>query len=384
MMAPRDSEFSDMNQNDITETASAPEGRAAAPERRKPRRKKVILPVFLLAIIGAAGWFGYEWWTVGRFTVSTDDAYVAADFSIIAPKISGYVSEVVVTENEAVKAGEPLIRLEADDYKVALRVAEATVAARRSAIGQISSQIAQGKAAIARTEAGVAAAVAMFGQAELDLARYQELSRSDFASRQKLEAAEAMRANNFAELAARRADVAEANAALEVAIASRAVAEAELASAIAQKDQAARNLADTVITAPFDGVIGNLAAVEGEYVQPGARLLALVPMERVYIDANFKETQLRELTSGAPVHVEVDAWPDRSFTGHIEAFAPATGSVFSLLPPENATGNFTKVVQRVPVRISVPEEVAKAGWLRPGLSVVISADSRDAERAAKE
>jgi membrane fusion protein (multidrug efflux system) len=172
-------------------------------------------------------------------------------------------------------------------------------------------------------------------------------------------------------------------AATQVSVAEARLREAQAAvpGLEAARDQARRDLDATVIRAPFDGVVGNLSVARGDYVTPGKRLLAVVPLDRIYVDANFKETQLARLTVGAPVKLEVDAYPGREIVGRVESFSPASGSIFSLLPPENATGNFTKVVQRVPVRVSVPAEAAREGWLRPGMSVVATVDTRGDAKA---
>lgn len=362
---------------------SAGEADRAAPppsegRRRPPVVKRLILLLLLIGALTAAGSFGWHWWTVGRFEVSTDDAYVAADFAIVAPKISGYVAEILAVEDRPVRAGDPLIRLDDGDYRVALRATEAAITAQKAAISRLSGEIDQAMAGIDAARAGIGAARAAIVQATSDFRRYQDLATSDYASKQKLESARAALDTARATLDAREAALAEAEAALVVAGASHAEAEAEQAVKQATRDRAVRDLEATVIRAPFDGVVGNLAVAAGDFVQPGKRLLAVVPLDRIYIDANFKETQLTHLTTGAPVDIHVDAYPDRNVIGHIIGFAPATGSVFSLLPAENATGNFTKIVQRLPVRISVPETVAAEGWLRPGMSVVVTTDMRDA------
>ncbi len=353
----------------------APE--AARPAQPPKRKRRKIVPLLILAgLLAAAGNYGWEWWTTGRFLISTDDAYVGVDMAVMAPKVSGYVAAVPVAETQQVKAGDPVVVIDDGDYRVRLQAAEATLAAKRAALSRIGAQIAQARAAILGAEANESAARASLAQAEADFDRYQRLAKSDFASGQKLEAARAAAETARAAVAARAAEIEEAKAALSVVEASRGEAEAAIAGAEADRAQAQRDLDAATIRAPVDGVIGNLSVTAGDFVAPGARLLAVAPLSAVFIDANFKETQLEALTPGAPVHVEVDAYPGRGFTAHVVGFAPATGAMFSLLPPENATGNFTKVVQRVPVRIEIPAELRDAGWLRPGLSVVVTADRR--------
>lgn len=354
----------------------------SAPETAKGGRRRVLLAAVALAVLGAAGWFGHEYWTVGRFMVDTDDAYVQADFAVLAPKITGYVAEVPAYENVAVKAGDPLVVLDGGDYRDALRLAEAQLAAQNAAVARIASQAQAADASVAEARARVEAAAATGKQADADLARYQNLAKNDVASAQRLEAAEAAQASAAAV-------VREAEAGVATAVANRAVIDAQSAEAAAtiagleaQRDRAQRDLDATVIRAPFDGTVGNLSVAVGDLVSPGKRLLAVVPLSAVYVEANFKETQIAELARGTRVDMHFDAFPDRDVVGTVEGIAPASGAQFSLLPPENATGNFTKVVQRVPVRIAVPADVAAEGWLRPGLSVQVSADVRTTQPGA--
>jgi len=339
-------------------------------------RRRLFLGAAALAILGAAGWFGYDYWTVGRFLVDTDDAYVQADFAVLAPKVSGYVASVPAVDNAAVKAGDPLVVLEDGDYRDALRLTEAQLAAQRAAVVRIASQARAADASVAQAEARVDSAAAAQKQADADLTRYQDLARNDVASAQRLETAQAAQTSAAAAVREAEAGVATAVANRAVIDAQSAEAEATIAGLEAQRDKARRDLDATVIRAPFDGSVGNLSVAVGDLVSAGKRLLAVVPMSAVYVEANFKETQIAELGRGTEVELHFDAYPDRAIAGTVEGIAPASGAQFSLLPPENATGNFTKVVQRVPVRIAVPADIAAEGWLRPGLSVAVSADIR--------
>ena len=356
----------------------APGDSAPAETKAKGGRRRVVLGVVAAAVLGAAGWFGYHYWTVGRFMVDTDDAYVQADFAVLAPKITGYVAAVPAAENEAVKAGDPLVVLEDGDYRDALRLAEAQLAAQKAAVERIASQARAGDAGVAQAEARVEAAQATLKQADADLARYQDLARNDVASAQRLETAQAAQASAAAAVREAEAGVATAVANRAVIDAQRAEAEATIAGLEAQRDKARRDLDATVLRAPVDGTVGNHSVAVGDLVSAGKRLLAVVPLSAVYVEANFKETQIAELGRGTKVHLHFDAFPDRDLVGTVAGIAPASGAQFSLLPPENATGNFTKVVQRVPVRIAVPAAAAAEGWLRPGLSVQVSADVRTA------
>lgn len=352
---------------------------ADTPETGKAKggaKRKLVLGLLAVAALIGGGWYGYEYWANGRFLVETDDAYVQADFAILAPKVTGYVASVPAVANATVRAGDPLVILRDDDYRNALTLAQSQLDAQVASISRIQLQAQAGQAAIAQAEAKVAAANAVQVQAESDLRRYTTLAQTDVATAQRLEAARAAAATADAEVRQAEAGVLTAKADLQVIEAQATEARAVVAGLTASRDKAQHDLEDTVLRAPADGVIGNLSVAEGDYVTPGSRLLAVVPLNRVYVEANFKETQIENLVPGTEVEIEIDAFPDRSFAGTVQGVSPASGSVFSLLPPENATGNFTKVVQRLPVRIAVPQEVAAQGWLRPGLSVIAIADPR--------
>ncbi len=352
-----------------------PEAAPAGPGRRARIRKR-ILPVGLALVLIGAGAGGWYWWTVGRFIESTDDAYVHSDTAVISPEIEGYVRAVRVVDNQAVQAGAVLVTVDDRDFKARVAAAEADVAAKAAAVQSMSGQIALQQSLIDQAAAAVPRAEADLTLARQNHERYQRLARDDFASEQRFQTA-------TADLKKAEATFAEAQAALASARNRRTVLEAELTKAEAEGRQAEAslelaqtNLERTVIRAPEAGVIGNKGVRVGELVRPGDQLMALVPLPQVYVVANFKETQLDRMRPGQPVELEIDALPDSHFEGRVESFAPATGSEFSLLPPENATGNFTKIVQRVPVRIAVPADSPLAGLLRPGLSVVASVDTR--------
>lgn len=366
-----------------TEAAAQPpvDSASAAPKRRG---KTLVLIMAALLAVSLAGWKGQEWWTAGRFMVETDDAYVHADFAVMAPKVSGYVAEVLVAQNAPVKAGDPLVRIEPGDYRNALEAADSRIAAQKAGIARAERQIDAVRAAVVQAKARKGATEAELVRSKADMVRYEALGSSDFVSRQRLESARATEANAEAAVTEATANIAASEANLTVAQAAKTEAEAALAELQAAREKATRDLGATTIRAPFDGVIGNRNVAVGDYVVPGQRLLAVVPLDGVYVDANFKETQINDLKPGTPVDIHVDAYPDRKVTGHITGFSPASGSVFSLLPAENATGNFTKVVQRVPVRVAIPAEITAQGWLRPGLSVVVTADTRGDATAAQE
>lgn len=352
------------------------------PARTGGGRKRRVLGAVAAVLLLVAGYYGYQWWSVGRFEVTTDDAYVQADFAILAPKVTGYVASVPARENATVAAGDPLVVLEDGDYRNALAQAEAQLAVQNASVIRIDRQSAAAEAGVRQANARVDAAKATASQAAADLDRYRRLASDDIASAQRLEAAEATDAAARAAVVEAEAGVATAEADTAAIVAQRTEATALLPGLEAARDRARRDLDATVLRAPSAGVVGNLSVTAGDFVVPGRRLLAVVPLDKVYVEANFKETQIGGLTPGTPVTITVDAFPDRSVTGTVEGVSPASGSVFSLLPPENATGNFTKVVQRLPVRIAIPADIAAEGWLRPGLSVLVSADTRDGSAPA--
>ncbi len=353
---------------------------AAAPEsKQKParasRRKTVFGAIAAVAAV-AAGWFGYNWWTVGRFTVSTDDAYVQAYNTTLAAKVSGYLASVPVTDNTAVRTGDVIATIDDGDYKLAVDSARDKVATQEATIARIGHQIAAQQAAVEQAKTQLLSAQAAATRTELELDRQNLLVARDASSRQLLEQAQANRDQAIAAVQGARAAIDSAAATVDVLKGQQQEAAGTLAELKTALAKAERDLSFTVIRAPIDGVIGNRAVQTGDFVQTGQRLASLVPLDEVYVNANFKETQLAHLRPGQPVTVAVDALPEHSFQGTVESFSPASGSVFSLLPPDNATGNFTKIVQRLPVRIHVPAAVARQGILRPGLSVVVSVNTK--------
>jgi len=338
----------------------------------------------LALVLGAGGYYGHYWWSAGRYLVSTDDAYVGAKNATLSPKVSGYIADIVVADNARVAAGDIIARIDDGDYRLAVQTAKDQIAVQQAGIDRLGQQVLAQEAAVDQARAQVASAKAGATRADLELKRQQDLSSRQVSSRQSLEQAQAAfeQAN---------ASVQAANAALESASANVGVLKAQqeearrtlrqLETALAKAE---RDLSFTVIRAPFDGVIGNRAMQVGDYVQPTQRLASLVPLDAIYIDANFKETQLSRLQPGQPVRVSVDAYPEHDLEGKVASVAPASGSVFSLLPPDNATGNFTKVVQRLPVRILLPAAVAEQSLLRPGMSVVVNVNTKPGAPVAEQ
>ncbi|MEA2760314.1 MAG: rane fusion protein multidrug efflux system [Methylobacteriaceae bacterium] len=354
----------------------APKSGDVLPSKKSGGRKRLILLAILILIGGGAAYKGYDWYTRTRFLVSTDDAYVRADMAVIAAKVSGYISSVSISDNQPVRTGDLLVSIDNGDYRLAVDAARRKVETQNSTIERIAAQVRAQAPVIEQARAQLTSAEADAVRAAAEFERANNLLRTFNATPQRVEQARADRDRSAAAVLSARAAVSGANATLAVLQAQKAEAESARAELQTALDRAERDLSFTEVKAPFDGVIGNKAVQPGQYVQTGTRLLALVPLDSAYVEANFKETQLGALKPGQRVSISVDAYSDKPIEGTVESFAPASGSQFSLLPPENATGNFTKIVQRVPVRIKVPPDVARAGHLRPGLSVVVEVHTR--------
>ncbi|HEY4203155.1 MAG TPA: HlyD family secretion protein [Devosiaceae bacterium] len=356
--------------------SSPPAGKPEKPKGKGGSRRKVILSIVALAAVAGAGWFGYNFYTFGRFMVSTDDAYVGGDIATIAPKIAGYVAEVNVVANQEVKAGDPLVTLDNADYTIVRDQAQAQIDTQNMSLKRFDAQIDGARAAVAQAEAQKVALQAAQKNAALARDRANQLSARNVSSQAETDQATAALDQANANLVAVDAQIAAANANVTVLQGQRNEAESGIRSLELARDKAERDLGFTVLRAPYDGIVGNLAVQKGDFVSPGARLAALVPVKDLYVEANFKETQLAQLVPGEQVQIHVDALDDTPIIGTVQSLSPASGSVFSLLPAENATGNFTKVVQRVPVRIALPADALASGKLRAGLSVVVDADTR--------
>lgn len=344
--------------------------------------RRIVLSLVVTAALGFGGHAGWQWWTEGRFLETTDDAYVRADITILAAKVAGYLDAVTVTDNQTVAAGDVIARIDDGDLRLALQLSRDKVDTQRSTVARIGRQMEAADAAVARAAADLDSARAERDRSAADYDRQQRLAQADYASRARLDEARAGRDRALAAVRSAEAALAEARANVDVLAAQRMEAERLIGELDTQVRRAERDLSFTVIRAPFAGVIGNKAVEAGTYVQPGQRLAALVPLDSVHIDANFKETQIANMRPGQTVRITVDAFPDRPITGRVVSVAPASGSVFSLLPPENATGNFTKIVQRVPVRVAIPGALAREGRLRPGLSAEVSVDTRGGDPGA--
>jgi membrane fusion protein (multidrug efflux system) len=378
----------------------APEGQGqdqGLVERFKADPRKYILSGAGLLLALFVGYQGIHWLVAGRYEITTDNAYIRADIATIAPKVQGYVEQVHVTDNQAVKAGDLLVTLEVADY--ATRVSEAAaalqqaiaaqaqaragVAAAEANVETATAQIAAQRDRLAQAKASTAAAQADATLAANDLERYTELAGKGHYPKASLDAAATKAQSARASLDQSKAGITTAQSELNVAEANYHRAQEDLASAkaaVAGADaqvEAARARVEaakldatrTELRAPFDGVVANRVVAEGQLLSPGQQTMSIVPVSQAYIVANFKETQVERMRTGQEVDIHVDAYPDLKVTGTLDSIAPATGGQFSLIPMDTATGNFTKIVQRVPVRVKLSDEALATGLMRPGLSV---------------
>ncbi|MEW6644970.1 MAG: HlyD family secretion protein [Pseudomonadota bacterium] len=348
--------------------APGPAPVVAGPTGRQKGLRHLLMASAAAVLVAGAGWYGWDYWTVGRYLVSTDDAYVKADNTTVAPKVSGYLSNVLVGDNEPVAAGQVLARIDDRDYRAALDQARADVAAADAAVASKQAQLEVQQAIIAAAQATLDVDMAAETFASQENRRYSDLAKTGFGSVQNAQQAQSRAAGASAVIQRDNANLASARKQLELSKAEIAQAVAAAARAVAIARQAELNLSYTVIVAPIDGVVGNRTLRPGQFVQAGTQLMALVPTATSYVIANFKETQLTDVHRGQAVDIAVDMFPGKAVHGRVDSLAPASGQEFALLPPDNATGNFTKVVQRIPVKVTLDHDTAIE--LRPGMSVI--------------
>ncbi|WP_370125852.1 HlyD family secretion protein [Sinorhizobium fredii] len=350
---------------------------AQAKSRKSSGLRNSLLGVSAAAVVAAAVSYGNDYWTVGRFEVSTDDAYIKADSSVVAPKISGHLAKVLVADNETVKAGQVLATIDNRDYVTAVEQAKANVDAARASVDAKKAALKAQQSTIAAAQASVDIDRANETFAEQNDKRYSRLATTGYAPAQTAQQAASQIAAYRATTARDVASLAGAVTQIDILKAETAQAEAALARDVAVQRQAELNQSYTNIVAPIDGVVGNRTLRVGQYVQAGTQLMTVVPTTAAYIVANYKETQLQDVHPGQPVDIEVDMFPGHVYRGRVDSVAPASGQEFALLPPDNATGNFTKVVQRIPVRIVLDADSTTSGDLRPGMSVTPSINTKN-------
>lgn len=351
-----------------------------AQRSRNPVKTLALSLLGLSALIGAMLW-GAHWWSIGRFIESTNDAYLQADSLSVATKVSGSVSEVLVSDNQTVSVGQPLIRLDARPYQAAREKAQAAIRAAEADIARGEAELEQHSASIAQVQAQLEGEIANEQYATAQVKRYAPLTQSGAETQERMaELRNALRQAS-AQRAAQAAALNVAQRQVRTQQASIEQARAQLASAQASTRQATLDEQDTIVYSTLSGRVGNRSVRVGQYLQPGTRLMTIVPLNELYLTANFKETQIERMHPGQPVTVHIDAWPNVTFHGEVESLSPGTGSQFALLPSNNATGNFTKIVQRVPVRIHLQPLSDAQIQLLPGLSATVEVDTQTAPLA---
>ncbi|HEV7407137.1 MAG TPA: HlyD family secretion protein [Bradyrhizobium sp.] len=359
--------------------APATAATAAAPKSGK--RKFVLMGIVSLLALAALS-YGAYYTLVGRFYVSTDDAYVRANNTLLGARVSGHIAAILPGDNVLVRAGDVIFRIDDGDYRIAVDAARTRIATQQATIDRIGRQITAMESAAEQMKAQLASAEANQKRAELDFDRQQALSTKGFASRATFEQSQAGRDQGAAAVQSAQAALSAARDSVEVTKAQQDEARAQLAELQTSLAKAQRDLDFTLVRAAVDGTFSNRLVNVGDFIQAGQRLGNVVPLNDVFIDANFKETQLKRIRPGQPVTISVDAYGHRKFAGFVDSISPAAGAVFTLLPPDNATGNFTKIVQRLPVRVRVPKDVAKQNLLRAGMSVYATVDTRQGAKDA--
>jgi membrane fusion protein (multidrug efflux system) len=354
---------------------------AAVPKSGK--RKFIAIGLIGLLALAAASYAVYFTF-IGRFYVSTDDAYVRANNTMLGARVAGHLTAIVPGDNSIMKKGDVIFRIDDGDYRIAVDSARSKIATQQATIDRIGRQIAAQESAVEQAKAQLVSAEAALKRAGLDFERQQALSTKGFASRATFEVSEASRDQGAAAVKSAQAAFDAARDNVEVTKAQQNEARAQLAELQTALAKAERDLEFTYVRAPVSGTFSNRLVNVGDMIQAGQRLGNVVPLDDVYIDANYKETQLKRIRPGQPVTIKVDAYGFRKFKGVVDSISAGAGSVFTLLPPDNATGNFTKIVQRVPVRIRVPKSVARQNLLRAGMSVYTTVDTREGAHDADD
>jgi len=337
-------------------------------------RKKILVAVGVVAVVSVAV-FGWNWMSYGRYMQSTDNATIDGDIVSVSSKVSGQIALVAVADNQRVKAGDSLFQIDDSDLRAAYDERKAALDAAYAAVQVAQANLAVTENAIIEAQATLKSAQAEYNRADADYRRYGKLNKSQFASQQRYQTARATAISAKSDVDRAKAALDTETTRLDLRRAELTQAKANAASQKASLDAASIRLHDTVVRAPKDGVVGNIGIRVGQYFSTGQRAMSLVPVDDVYVTANYKETQIEHMQPGQAVVVHVDAYPDHEFIGSVDSVSPGAGSQFSLLPPENATGNFTKIVQRIPVKIRVQSE--ENYLLIPGMSVEAEVDTRD-------
>jgi membrane fusion protein (multidrug efflux system) len=360
--------------SEISETQSKPASRLS------PRARIILFLVLGLLIIVGIAWFAYEELR-GKYYEDTNDAQVRADMVTVAPRIAGYVSEVLVNDNQDVKTGQPLLRIEARDFAARQAQADAQIAVALSAADNVRASLREQDAAITQTQALLAQARAKARYDAAEVARYAPLAASGAERTETLAQLRSTAEQSAAQVRAQEAALAMQQRRIGTLESQIRQSNAQADNARAQRTTANVDLDATLLRASTDGRVGDRTVTPGQFVQPGMRLMSIVPMSKLYIVANFKETQIGRMRPGQPATIKVDALDGAVLRGTVSSLSPGTGAQFSLLPPENATGNFTKIVQRVPVRVEIANTAETRKLLVPGLSVTVTVDTISAKDA---
>jgi len=379
------SHVSDETRRVSPETPHAPAAaKPAAADAPKPGKRKFVAMGLVGLLALAAASYAVYFVFIGRFYVSTDDAYVRANNTMLGARVAGHITSVAPADNSIVKKGDVIFRIDDGDYRIAVDSARTKIATQQATIDRIGRQVIALESAVEQAKAQLVSAEAVLKRAGLDFERQQALNTKGFASRATYEVSEASRDQGAAAVRSAQAAFDAARDNVEVTKAQQNEARAQLAELQTALAKAERDLDFTYVRAPVDGLFSNRLVNVGDMIQAGQRLGNVVPLDEVFIDANYKETQLRRIRPGQPVTIKVDAYGFRKFKGVVDSISAGAGSVFTLLPPDNATGNFTKIVQRVPVRIRVPKSVAKQHLLRAGMSVYTTVDTREGAHGADD
>jgi len=373
-----------MTQDSHTEEQPADDAAAQdKPTRRlSPRARMILLIVAAVLVLGIGAWFIYHE-TRGKYYEETNDAQVRADMVTVAPRVAGYVSELLVKDNQDVKAGQPLLRIEARDYEARQAQAEAQIAVANAGADNIRATIREQQATIAQARAQLAQARAKASYDAAQVARYTPLAESGAERREQLATLRATAEQSAAQVRALEAALAMQERKVATLQSQIEQFDAQAQAAQAQRASANVDVSATLLRAPIAGRVGDRTVTSGQFVQPGVRLMSLVPLDKLYVVANFKETQIGLIRPGQPATISIDALDGAEIHGRVSSISPGTGAQFSLLPPENATGNFTKIVQRVPIRIEIDATPEARRLIVPGLSVTVTVDTISAKDAPR-
>ena len=340
-----------------------------------PLKRRLLIFVLIVSLI-ALGFFAH-WFLRGRFYESTDNAYVQGEITRVSSQLGARIVEVLVGDNEHVQQGQLLVRLEDDDFHLAVDRANAALAMREAERTQAQSKLTQQASLIAAGEAKVASSQASLGRSQIDLSRAQTLRKPGYVSEERVTTLSADNHIARSQVAMAQADLQGQRQQVNALNAEIKRLDALIANARTDLAQAELNLTRSEIHAPISGLVGQRAARNGQYVQAGAYLLSIVPDQDIWIQPNFKETQIGHMQPGQKAELTFDAYGDTPIEARVDSLFAASGAQFSLLPPDNATGNFTKVVQRIPVKLTFAADNPLKGKIRPGMSVTVKVNIKD-------